>query len=345
MSSTGDSTEHKVSTAATPPYSQQNKPREIGTTFNPPPPEKSVASSTHVAFSRATFTTPHAPFTRLVSPPSTPTPSSEPPFLSPTKTTTTSEAPPPSTQKATTFERFSPPQPPKTPVATNQTEVSELLKQLSLLLPKLKPEVISKLSPSVFNPTPKPEIVEAETMETTTYTTTSVLPSTHTQEPSKREAPVFSAEQLRINISEVGKVSLPAMEAKYLDGKKGPIGYVLEAGDTSLFRFQIIINTYLFIIISRVNSTTGELEVLRSLNAETQKVHHLRIGTEQANDAVNYARSSNVAFYSYNLTVVVVDVKEWTPRFDRDKYEFTFDVATKPHGEPIGKVVQDQVNL
>lgn len=117
---------------------------------------------------------------------------------------------------------------------------SELINQLAAILPRLKPNVISQLTTTLFTPTPAAllksidELTEPTDLIVSTESTIATKNGVHNQ----RLAPIFLVDNIDIKVQKGEKQDkeLFKVEAKFPDNKSGPITYIIEAGDDSLFR-------------------------------------------------------------------------------------------------------------
>ncbi|KFD67683.1 hypothetical protein M514_08537 [Trichuris suis] len=97
------------------------------------------------------------------------------------------------------------------------------------------------------------------------------------------------------------------VQARYPDGKRGPISYVLKKGDSSLFS---------------VNPVTGVISTLVSLNAEKQNKYTLIVGTEQNPSADPSAWT--------NVVVAVQDINDNAPIFQTSSFSTTISELMPP---------------
>ena len=113
---------------------------------------------------------------------------------------------------------------------TNATssQRKEFIKQLASLFPLVNHRVISIRPPIIFTPLPTPEA-----------SSTAAITAGTTRKPSDAGhlAPVFTTPFVKIHVPEnEANVELVTLEARYSDRRSGPIHYIMETGDESLFR-------------------------------------------------------------------------------------------------------------
>ncbi|KRX21719.1 Hepatocyte growth factor-regulated tyrosine kinase substrate [Trichinella nelsoni] len=119
--------------------------------------------------------------------------------------------------------------------------------------------------------------------------------------------PVFTG-NYSVGIDEnLGPTNLVQIKAKYLDGRQGPVTYILRRGDMSLFS---------------IDQRTGMLSTLVSLDAEKQKKYTLIVGTEEnlSEQPPAWAR----------VTVIVHELNDNSPIFQEKSYSTTISEAMPP---------------
>ncbi|KRY21465.1 Hepatocyte growth factor-regulated tyrosine kinase substrate [Trichinella patagoniensis] len=119
--------------------------------------------------------------------------------------------------------------------------------------------------------------------------------------------PVFTG-NYSVGIDEnLGPTNLVQIKAKYLDGRQGPVTYILRRGDMSLFS---------------IDQRTGMLSTLVSLDAEKQKKYTLIVGTEEnlSEEPPAWAR----------VTVIVHELNDNSPIFQEKSYSTTISEALPP---------------
>ncbi|KRY53831.1 Hepatocyte growth factor-regulated tyrosine kinase substrate, partial [Trichinella britovi] len=115
--------------------------------------------------------------------------------------------------------------------------------------------------------------------------------------------PVFTG-NYSVGIDEnLGPTNLVQIKAKYLDGRQGPVTYILRRGDMSLFS---------------IDQRTGMLSTLVSLDAEKQKKYTLIVGTEEnlSEEPPAWAR--------------VTELNDNSPIFQEKSYSTTISEALPP---------------
>uniref|UniRef100_A0A915PEH5 Cadherin domain-containing protein n=1 Tax=Setaria digitata TaxID=48799 RepID=A0A915PEH5_9BILA len=147
--------------------------------------------------------------------------------------------------------------------------------------------------------------------------------ATRTSETEKlllRLAPVFDPFQITITVKEnQANIELVKLHSYYKDNEPGSITYVLLTGDRSLFS---------------VNSFTGSLFLLQSLDAEQEASYEIRVGTAEA----TVLRTEPGVPHTASITVNVTDLNDWIPKFEYDSYQFKVNADSKP-GTAIAQFV------
>ena len=130
-------------------------------------------------------------------------------------------------------------------------------------------------------------------------------------------SPMFSAETLKVNVSEDAEVGMELIQLTSTDADSGVNSYTeyfIQSGDDQYNRFT-------------VNSTTGWVYVSESLNYEEQSDYELVI---LANNTL-----SNIPLTSTtHLIIKLEDVNEFVPEFEQDVYMFSV-----LEEQPIGYLV------
>ncbi|VDK83623.1 unnamed protein product [Litomosoides sigmodontis] len=147
-----------------------------------------------------------------------------------------------------------------------------------------------------------------------------VTTQTIAENPTLRLAPVFDPSKIAVTVKEnQANIELVKLHAYYTDNKPGNITYVMLSGDPSLFN---------------VNSFTGALHLLRSLDVEEKASYEIQVGTAEA--AVFFTEPNFP--YTAFVSVDVLDVNDWIPNFELDSYQFKVD-ANATLGTAIGQIV------
>uniref|UniRef100_A0A5S6QZP5 Cadherin domain-containing protein n=1 Tax=Trichuris muris TaxID=70415 RepID=A0A5S6QZP5_TRIMR len=125
--------------------------------------------------------------------------------------------------------------------------------------------------------------------------------------PADFVGPVFAGNYTVAVDENAPPMDVLQVQARYPDGKKGPISYVLIKGDSSLFA---------------VNPTTGVISTLLALNAEKQNKYTLIVGTHQNPSADPSAWT--------NVVVAVQDMNDNAPIFQASSYSTTISELMPP---------------
>uniref|UniRef100_A0A915B662 Cadherin domain-containing protein n=1 Tax=Parascaris univalens TaxID=6257 RepID=A0A915B662_PARUN len=135
-----------------------------------------------------------------------------------------------------------------------------------------------------------------------------------------RLAPIFDPPKIIVDVDEnETDIDLIELHAYYPDNMPGTITYVLIVGDPSLFS---------------VNSQTGAVHLVGTLDAEAEPSYELRVTTAEASEMRVEPEFAHVAI----VTVKVSDINDWIPNFELNSYAFTINSSVLP-GTIIGQVI------
>lgn len=92
------------------------------------------------------------------------------------------------------------------------------------------------------------------------------------------------------------------------------------------------------IICFSIDKTSGNLTLIKGLDAEAVQSYTLRIGTEEAMESgrLGLAVDQQLA-HSAVVHIRVVDVNDWIPTFESERYEFKVIDSAEP-GTVVGQV-------
>uniref|UniRef100_A0A915D3A9 Cadherin domain-containing protein n=1 Tax=Ditylenchus dipsaci TaxID=166011 RepID=A0A915D3A9_9BILA len=126
--------------------------------------------------------------------------------------------------------------------------------------------------------------------------------------PPDRIAPIFTNPLTTVVVEENDEdLELCTLVAKYPDGQPGPVTYVMQTGDETLFS---------------LNNHTGKLILLKALDAEAEQTYSLTVGTlESMVNNQGLTMDPNQP-HSATIVVQVMDLNDWIPNFEQDLYEF-----------------------
>ncbi|CDW54646.1 Protocadherin-15, partial [Trichuris trichiura] len=125
--------------------------------------------------------------------------------------------------------------------------------------------------------------------------------------PDDIVAPIFVGNYTVAVDENAPPMDILQVQARYPDGKRGPISYVLKKGDSSLFS---------------VNRVTGVISTLVSLNAEKQNKYTLIVGTEQNPSADPSAWT--------HVVVAIQDINDNAPIFQTSSFSTTISELMPP---------------
>ncbi|CAI4221878.1 unnamed protein product [Auanema sp. JU1783] len=177
-----------------------------------------------------------------------------------------------------------------------------------------------------FEPSVTESSLASQTSSTPTTLSTTIAPrnteiltSQETSSSNNRLAPVFNPAQISVHVEEnKAEIEVARVHASYLDGQHGPISYVLQKGDPSLFA---------------VSSFSGSIILLKPLDAETDTSYQIQVSTIQANQMMTDPSRSHYV----TIVVHVDDTNDWIPAFETGNEHFTVPENTIP-GQIVGQV-------
>ncbi|KAI1732701.1 cadherin domain-containing protein [Ditylenchus destructor] len=168
--------------------------------------------------------------------------------------------------------------------------------------------------------------IEAFQSLTNTLTVTqppNVIASSYPAPP--RLAPVFDKSPINVVVDEnEDGILLDILRATYPNGQQGTITYVMQAGDETLFN---------------IDKETGNLTLIKGLDAESSLNYTIKIGTLEAMESAKFGLEMDPQLaHSTTINVQVVDLNDWIPSFEQDRYEFKVIDRAEP-GTAVGQVV------